>query len=209
MHRPFQTLSRPAEFCYEEKRSRFHATVWPVKSKENGFEHFELMKQQYPDARHHCWAYLIGDPEQALSAGFNDAGEPSGTAGKPMLNILVQRKVGNAFAAVARYFGGVKLGAGGLSRAYGQAVSGAIDAAELCFVVATQRVEIAISFALEQRVRNLLLQLNLSVSDVVYDEGNVLLNCECPVDQILHLKAQLQEQTSGTAVISEHHGGRI
>ena len=137
MPRPFQTLSHPTQFCYEEKRSRFFAFIWPVTSKDEGFAHFQTIKSQHPDARHHCWAYLIGDPEQALAAGFNDDGEPGGTAGKPMLNVLMQRKVGNVFAVVVRYFGGIKLGAGGLTRAYGQAVSRALDAAELQWVVPT------------------------------------------------------------------------
>ncbi|MBC6904306.1 YigZ family protein [Saccharophagus sp. K07] len=201
MSRPFQTLTHPTEFCYEEKRSRFHAYVWPVKSKEEGFEFFNAMKQQHPDARHHCWAYLIGDPEQALMAGFNDDGEPGGTAGKPMLNVLTQRKVGNSFAAVARYFGGIKLGAGGLTRAYGQAVSGALDLAEFCMVVPTQPIEIIVSFALEQRVRNLLSQMRLSVSNTVYDAEKVLLQSECPQDQIGNLQNQLREQTSGSAIL--------
>jgi uncharacterized YigZ family protein len=158
MPRPFQTLTHPTHFCHEEKRRRFIAHLWPIKSKEEGFAHFEIIKQEHPEARHHCWAYVIGDPEQALAAGFNDDGEPGGTAGKPMLNVLMQRKVGNVFAVVVRYFGGIKLGAGGLTRAYGQAVSGALDAAELVMVVPTQAVSIQVEFALEQRVRNLLTQ---------------------------------------------------
>jgi len=200
MPRPFQTLSHPTIFCYEEKRSRFIAHLWPIKSKEEGFEYFEAIKRQHQDARHHCWAYVIGDPEQALAAGFNDDGEPGGTAGKPMLNVLMQRKVGNVFAVVVRYFGGIKLGAGGLTRAYGQAVSGALDAAELLMVVPTSAVSIQVEFALEQRVRNLLTQQGIDILNVSYTD-QVMLGCECPVDFVEQLRDILREQTAGRVVV--------
>jgi len=199
MPRPFQTLSHPTQFCYEEKRSRFIAHLWPIKSKEEGFAHFEAIKQQHPDARHHCWAYVIGDPEQALAAGFNDDGEPGGTAGKPMLNVLMQRKVGNVFAVVVRYFGGIKLGAGGLTRAYGQAVSRALDAAELQWVVPTELLRIEIAFSLEQKIRNILQQQGVSVLDAHYKENHVQLVGDCPVDRLDAIKTLIQDSTSGKA----------
>jgi len=127
MPRPFQTLTHHTHFCHEEKRSRFIAHLWPIKSNEEGFKYFEVIKREHPDARHHCWAYVIGDPEQALAAGFNDDGEPGGTAGKPMLNVLMQRKVGNVFAVVVRYFGGTLLGVPGLINAYKSAASMALQ----------------------------------------------------------------------------------
>lgn len=202
MPRPFQTLTHPTHFCHEEKRSRFIAYLWPIKSKDEGFEHFEAIKREHPDARHHCWAYVIGDPEQALAAGFNDDGEPGGTAGKPMLNVLIQRKVGNVFAVVVRYFGGIKLGAGGLTRAYGQAVSGALDGAALFMVVPTLPVSIQVEFALEQRVRNLLTQQGIGILDVFYSD-QVVLKCECPVDFVEELRDILREQTAGRVVVTE------
>lgn len=197
MTRPFQTLSHPTHFCHEEKRSRFLAFIWPVTSKEEGFAHFQAIKAQHPDARHHCWAYLIGDPEQALAAGFHDDGEPGGTAGKPMLNVLMQRKVGNVFAVVVRYFGGIKLGAGGLTRAYGQAVSRALDAAELRWIVATELLQIEVGFSLEQKIRNVLQQQNISVVDVRYTVSSVQICCECPTDRVGEIKGVVQELASG------------
>lgn len=199
MLHPFQTLAHPTQFCYEEKRSRFIAYIWPVTAKDEGFAYFDTLKKEHPDARHHCWAYLLGDPEQALAAGFNDAGEPSGTAGKPMLNVLTQRKVGNVFAVVVRYFGGIKLGAGGLTRAYGQAVSGALDAAQFRAVVPMRAVSIQIEFALEQRVRNLLTQHGISVIAAHYAEG-VSLQCDCPAGLVDELRGLLQEQTAGKVI---------
>jgi uncharacterized protein, YigZ family len=197
MPNPYQTLSLPTEFCYEEKRSRFIGYIWPVATKEEGFAHFEVIKQQHPDARHHCWAYVIGDAEQATAAGFSDDGEPSGTAGKPMLNVLMQRKVGSVFAVVVRYFGGIKLGAGGLTRAYGQAVSRALDTAEFKWITPRQQLTIATDFSLEQKVRNFLQREDVVITDVRYKEESVTLICDCPMDRIEPLKALLQEQTSG------------
>lgn len=197
MSHSYQTLLRPAEFCYEEKRSRFLAFIWPVATKEEGFAFFQEIKSQYPDARHHCWAYLLGNPEHALTAGFNDDGEPGGTAGKPMLNVLMQRKVGNVFAVVVRYFGGVKLGAGGLTRAYGQAISGALDAAEFTLVVPRQQLIIEVAFSLEQKIRNFVQQQDIAVVEVRYSETSAILTCDCPSRQIESIKPQLLEQAAG------------
>lgn len=200
MSRAFYALTQSVQFCHEEKRSRFITYLCPVKTKEEGFAHFSDIKKEHPDARHHCWAYLIGNPEQASAAGFNDDGEPGGTAGKPMLNVLMQRKVGNVFAVVVRYFGGIKLGAGGLTRAYGQAVSRALDEAELCLVVPTRPVHIQVEFALEQRVRNLLTQQGIRILEVIYTDVCVLL-CECPTDRAALVQNILQDQTAGRALM--------
>lgn len=197
MSRPYQTLSRPIEFCYEEKRSRFIAYILPIAAKEEGFAHFEVIKQQHPDARHHCSAYVIGDPEQATAAGFSDDGEPGGTAGKPMLNVLMQRKVGSVFAVVVRYFGGIKLGAGGLTRAYGQAVSRALDAGEFKWITPRQQLTIETDFSLEQKVRIFLQREDVVITDVRYGLESVTLVCDCAMDRIEPIKALLQEQTSG------------
>jgi putative IMPACT (imprinted ancient) family translation regulator len=118
-----------------------------------------------------------------------------------MLNVLMQRKVGNVFAVVVRYFGGIKLGAGGLTRAYGQAVSRALDEAELCKVVPTQAVNIQVEFALEQRVRNILDQQDISILDAAYTDKVVLL-CECPMDFVAQLREILQEQTAGRVTVN-------
>jgi uncharacterized YigZ family protein len=197
--RSFQILAKPSEFCYEEKRSRFIAFLWPIETKEQGFIYFNAVKNEYPDARHYCWAYILGDPEQALSAGFNDDGEPGGTAGKPMLNVLFQRKIGNVFALVVRYFGGIKLGAGGLTRAYGQAVSGALDAAEFKWLVPSIQLEIEMDFALEQKVRNILSQHHIEIIQHQYN-SKVLLSCLCPIHLRQALEKSLNEQTSGRVI---------
>lgn len=106
----------------EIKKSRFIATGLPVSSEPAMRAFIESQRQRFPSANHHCSAYVIGPPDKARAAGSDDDGEPSGTAGKPMLNVLMGQGVGDVCVVVTRFFGGIKLGAGGLVRAYGAAV---------------------------------------------------------------------------------------
>ena len=99
-----------------EKKSRFIATVAPVESEEKALAFIEAMKKKYWDARHNCFAYVIG--ERGQLAGCSDDGEPSQTAGKPMLDVLLGEEIRNIVVVVTRYFGGTLLGTGGLVRAY-------------------------------------------------------------------------------------------
>lgn len=198
MSRSFQILGAATRFDYEEKKSQFLCFLYPVNSKEEASQYLLALKQQYPDARHHCSAYVIGDPEQASAAGYNDDGEPSGTAGKPMLNVLMQRKVGNVTAIVVRYFGGIKLGAGGLTRAYGQAVSGAVDLAELCQVEPMTEARILCDFAMEEKIRALLARHQIDQVAVVYSH-EVQLRFSCPSRCFADLREQVRDQSAGRA----------
>ena len=100
----------------EEKKSRFIAHVYPVQSEEQAVSYINEVKKKYWDARHNCWAYSIGEKQPALRC--SDDGEPSGTAGKPMLEVVTGQELHNVVAVVTRYFGGTLLGTGGLIRAY-------------------------------------------------------------------------------------------
>ena len=109
---------------YEEKKSRFIATLEPVSSEEEAAAFIAAIKKKYWDARHNCSAYIIGDDGRKTRC--SDDGEPSGTAGRPMLDVLAGEKITNACVVVTRYFGGTLLGTGGLVRAYSAAVKDAI-----------------------------------------------------------------------------------
>ena len=100
----------------EEKKSRFICHIFKIKSEEEAEEYITAVKKKYWDARHNCWAYSIGEKQPALRC--SDDGEPSGTAGKPMLEVLTGQELHNVVAVVTRYFGGTLLGTGGLIRAY-------------------------------------------------------------------------------------------
>lgn len=103
-------------FIYEIKKSKFIAYAFDVKTKEEAKKHINEVKEKYQDARHVCYAFLTSD-----GAGMSDDGEPSGTAGKPLFRLLELKKHNNKLVIVVRYFGGIKLGAGGLIRAYVEA----------------------------------------------------------------------------------------
>lgn len=113
------------------KKSRFITWIAPAENREQAMALLEEARQKYPDARHHCWAYVLGNPANAASAAANDDGEPSGTAGKPMLNVIQHKNIGDIVVVVIRYFGGIKLGAGGLVRAYSGATQQATEKLEL------------------------------------------------------------------------------
>ena len=110
-----------------EKKSRFIATVAPVESEEEALAFIEAMKKKYWDARHHCSAFTIGENNEV--ARCSDDGEPAQTAGRPMLDVLLGEGLHNTAVVVTRYFGGILLGAGGLTRAYGHGAKIAVDAA--------------------------------------------------------------------------------
>ena len=110
---------------FTEKKSRFIGRVWQVESEEAALEQIQAMKKQHYDATHNCWAYIIRDG----AVRFSDDGEPGGTAGMPMLQVLQREGLFNVVCVVTRYFGGVLLGAGGLVRAYTKGAKIAVDAA--------------------------------------------------------------------------------
>lgn len=110
---------------FTEKKSRFIGRVWPVETEEEALAHIQAMKKQHYDATHNCWAYVIKDG----AVRFSDDGEPGGTAGMPMVQVLQKENLFNVCCVVTRYFGGTLLGAGGLVRAYTKGAKIAIDAA--------------------------------------------------------------------------------
>ena len=118
----------PTDFGEEEfieKKSRFIGRLWPVETEEAALEKIQQMKKQHYDATHNCWAYIIKDG----AVRFSDDGEPGGTAGMPMLQVLQREGLYNVVCVVTRYFGGILLGAGGLVRAYTKGAKIAVDAA--------------------------------------------------------------------------------
>lgn len=125
MERYFKPASQQ-RFELEIKRSRFITTILPVSNKNEGLLAIEGIRQEFPDANHHCWAMVAAAPDDVYHQDQSDDGEPRGTAGKPMLNVLSHSELGNIVVVVTRYFGGIKLGAGGLVRAYTAAVTTAL-----------------------------------------------------------------------------------
>ncbi|MDR0660777.1 MAG: YigZ family protein [Prevotellaceae bacterium] len=125
----YKTISELSEGIYKEKGSKFIAYAYPICTDEEVKEHVQKLKKEYFDARHHCYAYRIGGKGELYRA--NDDGEPSGTAGKPILGQLLSNELTNILVVVIRYFGGIKLGTSGLIYAYKTATADAIANAEI------------------------------------------------------------------------------
>lgn len=125
----YKTISAAVDSCYTEKRSRFIAYAVPVRTVEEVKEQVDKFKKQYYDARHVCWAYMLG-PER-ITFRSNDDGEPSGTAGKPILGQINSLGLTDLLVVVVRYFGGIKLGTGGLIVAYKTAAAEVLSIADI------------------------------------------------------------------------------
>lgn len=165
----YQTLSKPCEAIYEIKKSEFLAFAYPISTREQAMSHVQNLRTRYLDARHHCYGYIIGNPHNTTSAGFDDDGEPNGTAGRPILSVLQHKSIGSCIIIVVRYFGGIKLGAGGLTRAYATAAQMAVDKMVLKAFIAYQTVKLKLSFAHEAQVRYLVHQVGGRILEVDYE----------------------------------------
>lgn len=196
----YRAISSPSQLTYEEKRSEFIAHLYPVTEREQLIREIDRLKIKYPDARHYCWAYLIGNPKQPLTAAFNDDGEPSGTAGKPILHVLTQRGAGNTGAIVVRYFGGVKLGAGGLVRAYGQSISRALDEASWQDVVPQTTLLIESHYEDEPHIRHFAVVFKANIIQQNYTD-KACLTLTLPTTQLDAFKESVIQKTAGRVII--------
>ena len=135
---------------FVEKRSRFISHIWRVESEAEARARIEEMKKKYYDARHNCWCYLL---KEGNVVRYSDDGEPQGTAGQPMLNVFQRESVTNVCCVVTRYFGGILLGAGGLTRAYTKGAKDALDAAGICRMSLWTVWEVPCTYPLFERVK--------------------------------------------------------
>ncbi|MDG1254560.1 MAG: YigZ family protein [Glaciecola sp.] len=157
-----------------EKKSLFHAFAGAANSREQAMQVLAQQQTVYPDARHHCWAYLIGDPRQPITIACNDDGEPSGTAGKPMLNVLQHGDIGNVMVVISRYFGGVKLGAGGLVRAYSKATGLVLENLATTPYIPLIHISVTVAFKDEQFIRHCVTQHQGLVKECIYSSHSTM-----------------------------------
>ena len=139
-----------AESEFTEKRSRFITHLWRVETEAEARARIEEMKKKYYDARHNCWCYLL---KAGNIVRYSDDGEPQGTAGQPMLNVFQREEVANVCCVVTRYFGGVLLGAGGLTRAYTKGAKDALDAAGIARMSLWTVWDVPCTYPLLERVK--------------------------------------------------------
>lgn len=146
-------LAKTALFEQEIKRSRFLCTLWPIQSLAEGQQIIRQQKQQHPQAAHVCSAMLLPARATGQPQAFSDDGEPSGTAGKPMLAVLQGSGLVGLCATVVRYYGGIQLGTGGLVRAYSDAVRQALTLAEREFIPIRQRASLSVPYAVFEAIQ--------------------------------------------------------
>lgn len=180
----------------EVNRSRFRCVLAPAATEEDARRLIADVRAAHPAASHHCWAYVIG-ADAALQRASDD-GEPGGTAGAPMLQMLTRREVRNVVAVVSRWFGGTKLGAGGLIRAYGGAVGAALD---VLGTVTRRRRRLATVTVGHERAGRLENDLRATGHDVrqVHYGAEVTIGLALPAADLERFRAWLADTTSGTA----------
>ncbi len=163
----YHTLATPSEGLYKEKGSKFLAFAYPVQSEEEVKALVEAKRKEYFDARHHCYAYILG-PTKATYR-INDDGEPSGTAGKPIHGQLLSLDLTNTLVIVVRYFGGIKLGVSGLINAYRTAARDALEQATIVEKTVDSRYRVLFRYEQMNDVMRLLKQFDLAPLNQQYD----------------------------------------
>lgn len=198
MQEQYRTVARAGVHETEVNRSRFLCALAPAATEQEAQEFVAGIRKEHPTASHNCFAYVIGADASVQKA--SDDGEPGGTAGVPMLQMLMRREVRYAVAVVTRYYGGVKLGAGGLIRAYGGAVGEALDTLG---TITRQRFRLATVTVDHQRagkLENDLRATGRSVHDVSYGEA-VTIEIGIPDADVDGFRAWLADATAGTATL--------
>ncbi|TVP74566.1 MAG: YigZ family protein [Gemmatimonadales bacterium] len=188
------------------RRSRFVTTVGPAPDEEVARAFIEEVRDEFSDATHNCWAFVAGPPGSTARVGMSDDGEPHQTAGRPMLNALLHSGVGEVVAVVTRYYGGVKLGRGGLGRAYSGGVQLAL--ASLPLVERVDRVPVRIRLGYDAVDAVLRLLEEHGVERVSDDWGRrVTLELAVPCDDLERVVREVRDCTAGTAdVVVEPEG---
>ena len=156
----------PLEAELKVKGSKFIAGLIPVKSKEEAEQFYIEIKKKYHDATHNCYAYRI----DANNFRYSDDGEPNGTAGKPILQMIDSRDLSQVLCVVTRYFGGTKLGTGGLIRAYSDAAKEALDKSKVIKKVRSKKIKLILNYDLENSVRNILNSYQGKLDESKYSE---------------------------------------
>ena len=183
-----------------EKKSRFIATLRPVRSEEEAGAFVEEMKKKYWDARHNCYAYVIG--ERGQISRCSDDGEPAQTAGRPILDVLLGEEVRDVCAVVTRYFGGVLLGTGGLVRAYSGAVREGLKQSVVVEKIPGRRLRVITDYNGRGKIQYTAGQMGIPILDTEYTQ-QVAMTLLAPLEEAGKLLSQITERTAGKAMIED------
>jgi uncharacterized YigZ family protein len=200
LQKVYKTVLKPAVAEYEEKKSRFIATVKPVSVEEDAVALISELKTKYWDASHNVYCYhIVGNN---TIQRYSDDGEPSGTAGVPILEVMKRTGVQNLVVVVTRYFGGTLLGAAGLIRAYGKSAALGIEAAGIVQKQLCLEISIMMEYTLFGKVQNLLLTRGYTIKDTVFSQ-DVELIVYIPVGEEEVFEALVVEATNARAVLEK------
>lgn len=183
-----------------EKKSRFIGITFPIDNEEEALTYIEDIKKKYWDARHRCFAYVVGENMELQR--FSDDGEPQGTAGKPILDVLLNNEIHNCLIIVIRYFGGTLLGTGGLVRAYSQSAKAAIDKSDIIEKKRGILLNIETDYNSIGKIQYLLGNRNLEIWKSDYAD-TVKLQVLVPANEEENIIAEVTEVTSGKAVMNK------
>ncbi len=187
---PFQE----AETEMVEKRSRFIGHVWRVESEEEARAHIEATKKKYHDARHNCWCYVI---REGNILRYSDDGEPQGTAGQPMLNVFLREEITNVCCVVTRYFGGILLGAGGLTRAYGGTAKLALNEAGISRMRLWATLAVPCDYSLYERMKITVEQSGGIITDTDFG-ADIVMTVTLPAEDVDAFCEQVTELSAGS-----------
>lgn len=195
----YRVLIKGGEGEIVEKKSRFIATVRTAACEEEALAFIEEMRKKYWDARHNCFAYVLGAKGETVR--FGDDGEPGGTAGRPMLEVLLGEGIRNIAVVVTRYFGGILLGTGGLVRAYTQAVKAGLENAQTAWMRYGCELKVETDYNGVGRILYLLGQRGIEVEHAEYGE-TVSLEITAPREAEGALRREIAEATNGRAAVN-------
>jgi len=191
----FQTVKDYAESQFKEKGSKFIGRIYSVQSRDEAEAQLDALRKEYYDATHHCSAFRVGIGDQAIFH-YDDDGEPSGTAGKPIYQAITGAELTNVLIVVTRYYGGTKLGTGGLIRAYGGSAKMTIEAATIVKRVLKESVKIQTTYDDISIIMRLVDQLNGDIAEQEYGK-DIKLTIRVRRSNIKKFRDQLIEQTAG------------
>lgn len=200
MKEQFKQIYKAGEGEIVEKKSRFIAHVLPVSSEEEALSYIEQYKKQYWDARHNCYAFSVGYEQPVLR--FSDDGEPSGTAGKPILEVITGQELHNVLIIVTRYFGGVLLGTGGLVRAYTESAKAGLENSVVVIKKLGKEVLLTTNYTDIGKLQYYFAQEQVDVADTVY-EDTVRVKLYVPLSALHVVEKHINELTSGQARFQE------
>jgi len=199
----YLTIKNTSSHEINIQKSRFIGFIYRVTEEKEVTSIMQQIKKQHHQANHHCYAYVIGDNNQIQKA--SDDGEPSGTAGVPILNVLKNNELKNTLLIVTRYFGGVKLGAGGLIRAYSKTASLAIKSAKIVKCQWMEKVALTIDYTLFGKVEHSLVSSNYLIKNIKYSE-NVTLNILVESNDIDNFIKEMKNITSNQMTLEKLGG---